>query len=374
MTEQMRIFSPDGFERPLKWHEGHYVPILKSLPGELRALTAASSATWDRMTPLIEATGKAGVEAPPARSTYPKLAERLAPAVRARAFFLDFPRLDTRARVNVGQRDRKVAVSVIEHIYEHCRSLGLTFIPVLAPGHDAQRASLVRGALERDGRGLCLRVPVTGIVWADDFGSSIRTLLADTGSSCAQTDLLIDLSYVPSPPGFAVRHIKRLIESLPNLDDWRSLILAGTVIPSTAAGWQEGGITELSRHDWLMYRDLRLLGPGRVPAFGDYAIQHPEPPPGGGGPGMRANIRYTTDELVLFARGYSILEHGRDQYRELCHMLVKRPEFCGATYTWGDGAIAATAVATTRPKGEPQWRSAGTSHHLRFVTESVEGL
>jgi hypothetical protein len=371
---QLRLLPAERFEHLLRWREGHYVPILKSLPGELRALAAASDATRDRLTPFIEATGKAGVKEPPASSTYPRLAERLAPAVRAgRPFFLDFRRLDSRAKVIVGQNGRKAAVGVIEHVFEHCRSLGLAFIPVLAPVHDAHRASRVRAAVERDGRGLCLRVPGAAAFWSDGFADSIRSLLASVGASCAQTDLLIDLAHIPSPPGFTDRHITRLVENVPNLDEWRSLIVAGTVTPATAAGWEEGGITELPRHEWLLYRNLRAVVPARVPTFGDYAIQHPDPP-GGGGPGMRANVRYTIEEFLLFARGHSILEHGLEQYRELCQMLMNRPEFSGADYTWGDRIIASTAAGSIGPAGEPRWRAAGTSHHLRFVTEAVAAL
>jgi hypothetical protein len=369
--DQLNLLPGDSFKHPLKWREMHYVPLLKSMPGELTALKSASSATWDRMTPLVEATGRAGVDELPASSTFPNLARRLGPAITAgRPFFLDFPWLDSRAKVHVRVRDSKKAVNVIEHVFEGCRSSGLTFIPVLAPGHDALRASLVKAAIERDGHGICLRVPITGVVWEKSVASSIEKLLAKVGTGPHEIDLLLDLSHVSSPPGFSARHVKTLIESIPNLREWRSLILAGTVIPSTAAGWEEGGITELTRHEWLLYRELLGLAPERMPTFGDYAIQHPEPPEAGG-PGMRGSIRYTTEQVVLFARGYSIVEHGSDQYRELCQMLVNRPEFCGADYSWGDQIIGATAASSTRPSGEPLWRGAGTSHHLRFMAESV---
>ena len=88
---------------------------------------------------------------------------------------------------------------------------------------------------------------------------------------------------------------------------------------------------------------------------------------------MRGSVRYTTEDLVLFARGGSILEFGAEQYRDLCKMLIGRPEFAGADYSWGDRVINATAKSALRPAGEPRWRAAGTSHHLQLVT-AIAGI
>jgi len=376
MMQQMTFIPQERFERPLRWREDHYVPILKSLKGERDALKEAAAATWDRISPLIEATGRAGVDEPPARSGFPNLIEHLGPAIKAgRPFFLDFPQLDSNAKVNVGSTRRRTAVNVVEYIFDGCRKSGLTFIPVLSPRHDAGRSALVAAALKRDGRGLCLRMPIGGVVWENGIDSTIERLLKCVGARPAEVDLLLDLSYITSPPGFAATHIKRLIERLPGLDAWRSLVLAGTAIPPSASGIQEDGITGLPRHEWQLYRELRQLAPARIPTFADYAVQHPEPPAEGGGPGMRTNIRYTTEELLLFARGHSVLEDSRGQYRKLCQMLVSRPEFYGADYTWGDGIIARTATSSCEPSAsQQQWRGAGTSHHLRIVAEAIAGL
>ena len=71
-----------------------------------------------------------------------------------------------------------------------------------------------------------------------------------------------------------------------------------------------------------------------MPSFGDYAIQHPRPPHDGGGPGMRATIRYTANGETLVARGQgSIIQEGNAQYRLLCQQLVVRSEFAGRVYS-----------------------------------------
>ena len=85
------------------------------------------------------------------------------------------------------------------------------------------------------------------------------------------------------------------------------------------------------------------VSPGLLPDVdGDYAVQHPDPPhdENGGGNTMRANIRYTDEQLTLIARGQGpVVQAGREQYRELCQMLIEREEFAGRDFSWGDAII-----------------------------------
>jgi hypothetical protein len=112
----------------------------------------------------------------------------------------------------------------------------------------------------------------------------------------------------------------------------------------------------------------------RLPTFGDYAIQHPDPPLEGeeSGPGQRANIRYTTNKVTLVPRavGPVVLE-GREQYRDLCRQLVVQPEYAGGHFTWGDRLIADCASGIDEPGWQNHWRGAGTSHHLRHVVKQL---
>jgi hypothetical protein len=58
----------------------------------------------------------------------------------------------------------------------------------------------------------------------------------------------------------------------------------------------------------------------------------------------------------------------------LCKMLVGRSEFAGPDFSWGDRVIHHTANSSSRPAGEPTWRGAATSHHLRLVVDAMAGL
>jgi hypothetical protein len=368
-------FFPRGpFTRPLACGQWQYVPILKSMPGELAAIDQAPGSVLDRMTPLIEVDERITAESPKGRSRTPRLVERLAPTITAdRPFFIDFPWMESDAQVLVGPSHRRTAVNAMELVLGECRNHGLQSIPVLASKHDGRRLAIISNAAKVDKRGMCLRVPLLGVVFEGGPGAEVERLRKKAASSPEETDVLLDLGYVGPTPGVTAEHLVRIVDTLPNVEQWRSLVLSGTVIPSTAAGWEEWGITEIERNEWRLWTDVIGSVSKRQPSYGDYAVQHPEPPDSGG-PGMRGSVRYTTEDLVLFARGGSILEFGAEQYRDLCNMLIGRPEFAGANYSWGDRIIDATAKSAVRPAGEPRWRAAGTSHHLQRVTDSLSGL
>ena len=87
---------------------------------------------------------------------------------------------------------------------------------------------------------------------------------------------------------------------------------------------------------------------------------------------MRANIRYTVEQLTLIARGQGpVVQAGREQYRELCQMLIEREEFAGRDFSWGDAIIDDCANGLREPGAQALWRGAGTSHHLRFTAGQV---
>jgi hypothetical protein len=134
----------------------------------------------------------------------------------------------------------------------------------------------------------------------------------------------------------------------------------------------EGTLGSLPRREWSLWLQLAQFDLPRMPSFGDYGIQHPRPPQADGGPGMRANIRYTADADTLVVRGHGpVVQEGNAQYRHLCQQLVERAEFAGSDYSWGDEVIEACARGTVAPGAQNVWRGAGTSHHLQLVTEQL---
>ena len=350
-----------------------YVPILKTLGGELRALEEAAASTRNGFVPLVEvARQKIAGLGPPPSSRLPRTADRLEAAIGpGRPFFLDFPWLSSKTRIKVRQGNSRVPVLAIEHIMADCIGRGLDFIPVARPTKDVGYLSLVKNAAAVHGRGVCLRIPLAAVwVTGNGIARTLDSLLTATDVDRGAADLLLDLRYIDPTPGFDAGHLARSLASVPALHEWRSLTIAGTVIPSTLAGFQEDDITPLQRHEWRVWKELRSLGIDRLPDYGDYGVQHPDPPDASG-PGMRANIRYTTDDCFLMVRGRSVIEYGYDQYSGLCTKLSGHKDFAGGPFSWGDQAIVDCAAGYPAPKTQQHWRGAGTSHHLRHVVEAL---
>ncbi len=148
--------------------------------------------------------------------------------------------------------------------------------------------------------------------------------------------------------------------------------MLGTSMPTMMSCVAEGTVGSVPRKEWELWSQLQQCELERMPTFGDYAIQNPHPPHDGGGPGMRANIRYTANGDTLVARGRGpFYEEGNEQYRRLCEQLVARAEFAGREFSWGDGVIDDCAAGAVEPGGQRVWRGAGTSHHIRTVSEQL---
>jgi hypothetical protein len=151
-------------------------------------------------------------------------------------------------------------------------------------------------------------------------------------------------------------------------------------MPSSLGGGivEAGTVCRLLRREWGPWSALRTAGLPRLPAYGDYSVQHPNPPAAtedGQIPiGMRGSIRYTHHQDRHSAGKGPRWKEGHEQYRKLCKVLVDQPEFLGREFTWGDRQITECADGIIEPAWERLWCGAGTAHHLRFVVDKSRNL
>ncbi len=369
---QTTLFEVRPLPRPAPRGAFHYVPVVKTLPGELKALGYASPAAWRRMTPLVEIATKRSNEVAQAQSVLAHIGDQLRPVFGVdRAFFLDLRWVTYGLQVQIKGGAKRRAV---EHVLQELQANAFRCIPVVAPGQEPRVVQLLRDALGFHARGVCVRIPITGVVRAGSraLRAELDELLDELEVVRAGTDLFLDLGYMgqAGPPT-----AKDVLASLQALDPrgWRTLVLAGTVVPDTLAEIEEETIGELTRHDWLIWRDLAGLKPSRLPSYGDYVIQHPEPPIEGGR-GMHANVRYTTEDRFLFARGTKLDGGNYAQYQTLCQNLRARSEFRGASSSWGEQEIDECARGLILPKAPREWRAIGTSQHIECVVRALNQL
>lgn len=368
MQLQLRVEAPF---QPLPQGSAHYVAALQTKPGELDALAQVAPDTWSKFTPLIQIVGPKSPKDIINASNVTTWTGNVARGVGQHPLFLDILRLKATHPVATGSG---AETPVLERIYWSARRRSLNFVPVVRVGAaDAAHAGMVADAAEVDGRGLALRLAIRAI--APPAGMTITDylakLVADLRGEITTTDLLLDLGFIDPDTEIHADDLGPAVSHALAVGDWRNVVLLGTSIPSMLSCVPEGTVGEIARREWDVWTELSKLGLKRAPTFGDYAIQHPTPPQDGGG-SPRANIRYTQEGSTLVARGTGpVYQEGAEQYVGLCQQVVAQSEFSGQTYTWGDGIIDGCAKGEVEPGSQRMWRGAGTSHHLRFVTDQL---
>lgn len=365
---QLPLMKPPPF-CPAPFGLRQYVVALQNKAGELSALQHVNEDTWKQLTPLIQIVGPKDRPKLLTRSRVAEWVKKLASTIGHHPVFLDTLRLPSTSAVDLGGGTKPV----LEFIHDECRKRGLNFVPVIPVGLSRpQQLGTIADAISQDGRGVCLRYSVRGGMLP--VGYTLARLLTETLERVAATveeaDLILDLGFL-DPDDTPSFDLAPLIEASVAAGDWRTLILLGTSMPATLGRIHEGTLGSLPRHEWQLWQGLKNIDVARLPTFGDYGIQHPDPPEGGG-PGMRANIRYTIEDATMIARGTGSVTHeGAAQYRDLCTQLVTIPQFEGREFTWGDRVLKDCADGTMPPGWQQMWRGAGTSHHLRFVCDQL---
>lgn len=367
---QLPLLGLEDFD-PLPQRSGHYVATLQNKSGELRALQEASQETWGRLTPLLRILGPKNQQKQLKASTVGNWMKRAADALGGHPFFLDTVRLrPTRPTTPDGD-------VVLSRIYHEARKRGLCFVPVVpVEGRSEVHTKVARDAFLEGGRGIALRYKAFGSVSIATPEQVLSNALGELQASACDTDLIIDLEWLSTDLEIESEDIVMLVDHLAQAGEWRNIILMGTTIPSALSCIPEGTIGFLPRREWKIWEGVRNELAHVPVSFGDYAIQHPKPPlEGDGGPGMRANIRYTVADSTLIARGRgAVIQEGKGQYRQLCQQLCARAEYKGSAYSWGDSYISDCANWVADPGSQDLWRAVGTSHHLRFVTDQLSQL
>jgi hypothetical protein len=348
-----------------------YVPVLLNRSGERTALSTASNRAWDVMTPLIRFVGpKKKAERQLSSGAIKGWIENVATAVGNHPVYVDVLRLDPAVQLDDGNG----RVRALDLIFREARMRHVTCIPVAPTGGDEQHLAMVRDAAYADRNGVALRHHLTGAALSP--GTSVRDVVGATLAALEtppdDADLLLDLGYIDLDVDLDPELLSDQIEACTRIGTWRGIVLIGGSMPTTLSDVPEDSLRELPRNEWQTWRKLASADLHRMPAFGDYAVQHPTPP-ADGGPGMRANVRYTCEESTLVSRGRQVTE-GKEQYVGVCRRIVESPHFRGEDYSPGDRLIRRWATGDIGPGGQDVWRGAGTSHHLQLVTDQLRAL
>jgi len=354
---------------PMPHGPRQYLIAVQNRKGERDALAHVEPRTWELTTPLVQFVGpKRGTERVTAK-TVGGWARNVAGVVGSRPCYVDILRLQPTARVATGATTE----AVLRVVFAACRKRGMRFVPVLKMGQGSGTEAIVRDAAAEDGRGVCLRYDIMNSVAGPSMTAAklIEETLRAMEADLASADLILDLGWLDPDQALSADPIVNLLNEVSRMGDWRSVVMLGTSIPSTMSVVEEDSIGRIRRVEWDLWRSLMNGSVDRLPSFGDYGVQNPQPPFDPGGPGMRANVRYTIDKETVVARGRSVVQEGNEQYRELCQRPMALPEFCGEGYSWGDEIICGCAGNIIVPGGQDMWRGAGCSHHIQFTVDQL---
>ena len=354
----------------------HYVPILQNRAGELEALQRASPIDLSRTTPVIRVVGPRDQNRALRYQTVRNWVRRIHDAVGDLPTYLDVLRSSPVRRVLLPGKSQGPLLRVL---HEFARQEGLKFIPVFDKGRRNSRRQLdiVKESALFDGRGVCVRYPAILVPTANSTHKDILDkTLEELGLDICNVDLWFDLAYLDPDLEIVTEFMAEILDDISCAGGWRNLIFTATSMPhALGASIKTGSIGSIDRREWTLWRNLRDAGVSRIPTFGDYAVQHPWAPIEGGGPGMRANVRYTTPDLHLIARGCDpIFQVGNVEYSDLCRRIIDSPHYRSPAYSWGDAVIYRCATGAMPAGGQRMWRGAGTSHHICQVSEQLSDL
>lgn len=140
----------------------------------------------------------------------------------------------------------------------------------------------------------------------------------------------------------------------------------------------------LPRLDWRAWRDQVTVQPPlpRLPAFGDYTVQHPVFREPGFGLNFSASIRYTAEDDFVVMRGEGVRNDdgpGYSQWPANAMMLCERPEFRGESFSAGDRYIKEMSAeveknGSGRTGGPGTWLQAAFNHHLTLTVRQISSL
>src|SRR2546428_8679419 len=107
-----------------------YVPVLKSMGGEYRALATADAPLRKRLLPMIEVRARSEGGHVVGMNPISNLANRLAICIGPGwTFLMDFPWM-------AGATKERGGESAMQHVFSGCRKRGLLFVPVVGVRRD----------------------------------------------------------------------------------------------------------------------------------------------------------------------------------------------------------------------------------------------
>jgi len=243
---------------------------------------------------------------------------------------------------------------------------------ILTIGFGNPHEDLIKEAFQKSRNGICFRLSKDDIQ-SIFFQNRFERLVRSFGLPKNSIDLLVDLGVTPRSDS-----LLELINKIPELDKWRTLIVSSGAFPVDLRGIPVG-IKLLPRNDWMYWKSQTNAFPYgiRRPLYSDYTIIHPNyDPPKGGLPSC--SIRYTAKvkDIWVVVRGEQVKAGGPgyEQYNGNAQLLSEHEEFCSPDYSEGDSYISSMGQQESPTGNAGTWLRAGINHHLTHVAHQLSNI
>lgn len=349
----------------------HYVPILKGKEGEYKALGSLDPTLKASMTPLIEVVPEPSGRdlATHLRNTARKMHDNWG---TSHPIMVDL-------RWQFRNPEDIAGIHPLEHMFVALRNHGVKGIPVTGLSRSHQYQAAVQKCHTIDNRGVSFRIEPREMEDLEATASQLYKYIQYFGVSRSEVDIIIDfraISTGQAPLLLPMAHL--IINSFPDIHDWRTFTLSASSFPMDLSQVPSNSVSYIERTEWALWKSLytHRTALKRLPAFGDYAISHPDLAPDIDGSlmNMSANVRYTaTDNWVIF-KGYGVKTAGRGGYSQfsgLSQQVIAHSSYSGPNFSYGDKYIYECAQGNVGTGNATTWRLVGTNHHITFLTDQL---
>lgn len=292
---------------------------------------------------------------------------------------------DREALVDVGHLNDDVTADG-EHplvaLIDRAREKNVTLTPVTDADRSPEHQEAVRRVVA-GGSELLLRLPASQWKAVTAHRPRLNALLERFAIDPGKVHLLFDLKTETGPA--AQSGLKSALSALDHADQWASVTVAGTSMPSSMPPGE--GLHRLPRPEWEFYRSLRDGRFPRIPAFSDYGIQHPKLPEVN--PAVlqiTAHLRYLVENDWIIAKGGLFKgpagrgEGGKAMIPALKALIADpdyTPNHC-ACEKWVaqtlDNAESAVNPSKIKAGNALTWRQQGTTRHVTRAAELISSL
>lgn len=335
--------------------EKKYVPVLRWKGAEIEAVTGLNDLTKNLIQPLFELVPKDFREDPIERSIALRVRRLLETWGWRHRCFIDFSLIEAEKAA--------AAISFFDRIAEESLKAVMCFgLQPLIDLRSVSKLSLVRK------HGVCFRIGIFELRHAS-FSRLVVERSAELGLTPAAIDIIIDYGVIEALPD----NLAAAVGIVESIATWRSITILAGAFPPDLSHLEKNNQYELTRYEWLAYRGYALAG-GRA-WYGDYTIQHPVfVEREGKGLNFSASIRYTAAVHWVIMRGEGVFNEegpGFQQWPANAELLCAREEFCGPSFSPGDGYIKTMGSQSINTGGAKEWLTAGISHHIYYSVHQL---